>query len=267
MPKKPPFAKGRRLCIFCGGGFVSGEHIWSDWADKFLPTAANHGRKVFSQTFGGIPTEVEADSRQGAVKKRKVKAVCRVCNSGWMSLIESAAKPYLIPMFINRPTRLGPDEQRILREWIVLKLMAVEWFKPSSAVFTDDQRTAFYARREMPEMLHLYVFDCKDGPELEPYRAQSVTVFDAGKTGVDLSKRNAKLVTIVFGYLLIFAVYSTEVDLEVDLQPPHQAIRLWPVTRDTIVWPPITPITERGAQYLFGMLERIHEQPNVTLIP
>ena len=78
-----------RECAFCPStAKLSGEHIWSDWLNPLLP-----GRKQFN---------LRNDKRQiirtwpSPELNWKTKVVCKSCNNGWMSNLESQhAKPSL----------------------------------------------------------------------------------------------------------------------------------------------------------------------------
>ena len=85
-----------RECAFCPTtANLNGEHIWSDWLNPLLP-----GRKQFN---------VRNDKRQiiktwtSPELNWKAKVVCKSCNSGWMSDLESQhAKPSLSELITGK---------------------------------------------------------------------------------------------------------------------------------------------------------------------
>ena len=56
----------------------------------------------------------------------KLKRVCYVCNTGWMSELEDATAPILIPMINGRTTVLSMEEQRQIAAWAQLKCLSID---------------------------------------------------------------------------------------------------------------------------------------------
>ncbi len=140
-------AKGRGYCIFCQGTGLSREHIWPQWASKYIPASdsGSHVRHtiVSSAANPWIPESHEKQNFQGDVKTVKIRVVCRKhCNNGWMSRLESAVKPILTPMLLDESIVLSPDDQRTLAAWITMKLMVAEFTRPTDVVTRLDQRTS-----------------------------------------------------------------------------------------------------------------------------
>jgi hypothetical protein len=48
-----------------------------------------------------------------------VRAFCKSCNNGWMSDLESKAKPILEPMLTGTPKALGTSDQTLLATWVI----------------------------------------------------------------------------------------------------------------------------------------------------
>ena len=89
-----------RRCLFCTNSANSLEDAWPHWiTDQYRGARA-----------------VEVDAVRGGVRLKpwskyqpelKVRCVCRTCNNGWMSGLESRAQPLLQPMLIG--SRIGLD--------------------------------------------------------------------------------------------------------------------------------------------------------------
>jgi hypothetical protein len=91
-------------CGFCGEtANITGEHLWSAWFGKGLGGARC---MVSRQEVNG---EVKHWSKKSLDEKANV--VCKVCNSGWMSRLESKVKAIIGDMaFHGTPKVLQPDE-------------------------------------------------------------------------------------------------------------------------------------------------------------
>lgn len=78
----------QRSCVFCPGeAKMSGEHLWSDW----IGDALGPRRYIFSQETA---PQTIAKRWQSNSLDLTAKVVCKQCNEGWMSNLESQhAKP------------------------------------------------------------------------------------------------------------------------------------------------------------------------------
>src|SRR5579871_3463184 len=86
----------RRSCAFCPKeAKISGEHLWSDWICELFPDIRVKFRKWAA---GDIDVnEWVADSIE-----HRLKVVCKPCNEGWMSTLESKhAKPAMKPLILS----------------------------------------------------------------------------------------------------------------------------------------------------------------------
>jgi hypothetical protein len=81
-----------RLCIFCGAVQVTAEHIWPRSAQKYLLVREPQQHTRTIQAAGEDPVRQEYLKRPYDATAR---VVCSTCNSGWMSRLETRAKPLL----------------------------------------------------------------------------------------------------------------------------------------------------------------------------
>jgi hypothetical protein len=100
-----------RRCVFCGStSNLTREHVLPDWLSQIdldrAPSAHQSGR------LNKVP-------RQWSSKpfKTTVKMVCAACNSGWLSGLESAARPVLTPLIRGEARRLPDDDQALIAAW------------------------------------------------------------------------------------------------------------------------------------------------------
>ena len=115
-----------RTCIFCGGSPVTNEHAWPDWLLEFVRNAnPDTERTVYARVDGRMVRHWTTEKPE-----QKVKVVCGSCNHGWMSRLEDAAKPLLVPMFKGEQVSFDLKQQLILATWAVKTGMVFE-FTPS----------------------------------------------------------------------------------------------------------------------------------------
>jgi hypothetical protein len=123
----------QRRCIFCSGTPISREHIFPEWMRPYLPFSegsAHAIRQTKHDKTGGklvhLPAVKGQLDRPGDHRSKKLKVVCIACNTGWMSVLQSAAKPLLIPLMQGDWRPYNPAEQRILALWATMFTMVFE---------------------------------------------------------------------------------------------------------------------------------------------
>jgi hypothetical protein len=115
-----------RRCAFCGGANkIEAEHVWPHWAAELF---ADDGTFTYYRQFVGAGYEPEDPSSW--VQKPfewKARAVCKSCNNGWMSDLETAAKDTLFGSALSgRGRELPRGGQRTLAAWVLKTAMMVE---------------------------------------------------------------------------------------------------------------------------------------------
>jgi hypothetical protein len=98
-------------CIFCASPTaMTKEHVIPQWVEPHMV-----GDGVFTATRN--TPDGRSSSHTTTRLPWVVKRVCATCNSGWMSSLENAAKPYVEPMILGTQTTLHPAAQRIVVRW------------------------------------------------------------------------------------------------------------------------------------------------------
>lgn len=124
-------------CIFCGatGAHVkiTREHTFSAWINEVLPREIvgpdiSCERSILHGPQAGMvdtwPTK--------EVAGHKLRAVCEICNTGWMSDLETAVRPLIEPMIKGFNASLTTDQQITVATWSAMKAAVFEY------VWTDE---------------------------------------------------------------------------------------------------------------------------------
>lgn len=258
-----------RKCIFCGRGGLTREHIWPDWAADLLPDAV--GSEVYRQTlYPTDPAGARTDyrrPRQGGVKKHKVQAVCGQCNNGWMSVLETDAKPMLAAMIEGRAFSVLADGLDILRAWITLKVMVAEHDSLGLAAIPAAEKQAFAERREIPSGLSVRVYWCGEPAWRTHYRRHATTLLSQPPPpDFDPTVKNVKTVVLGIGDALFVGLYRRpEVHLSLEGDERY-TLALLPPEAGPAVWPPARRLTAAGAAHVSEVFDRLLKGPTVKHI-
>lgn len=151
-------------CIFCGSDKdISKEHIFPDWLKKYVPPPrvsndryvvevktlerGEDGQLRYSRKKG-------KSDRPGAAISQTVRVVCEKCNNGWMSRLQSKAKPILAPLVLGEWGKIGESEREVLATWITMFAMVLDCSEPEHTALTQRQRNEFFrTQKPLPEWI------------------------------------------------------------------------------------------------------------------
>jgi hypothetical protein len=134
-----------RVCVFCGARADSREHIFPDWLNDLL-IGDEFQTEYSSIQLGQIAEERKYPSKRGAGHRSRV--VCTSCNNHWMSDLEKAAKPILVPMILGQQTVLTMAEQLSVACWAIKTAMVGDAITQSAEGFTQEDRDLMRARQQ-----------------------------------------------------------------------------------------------------------------------
>jgi hypothetical protein len=240
MSKQPGPHRLPRLCLFCDRNANSAEHMWSDWMGPHFAKGA-HDKSHESFTRLSQSAEFLPSDRilHGHPTTRKLRVVCRNCNNGWMSQLESAAKPYIEPMIIGRRVQLNEAAQRIVTDWIALKIIVWEPTDQRGTVFKRAQTLAFSGNRTLPDNLKIWLFRTQI-PNFAHITRAFTALFKTSDVSIsDREIPNTQTVLFGIGQLVIWVVYSEIAEFELSKHSQRFAKALWPPYRHTLLWPPM----------------------------
>jgi hypothetical protein len=119
-------------CLFCDtiGGASSNEHVIPQWllTHLSLPGGDMMFQGIADSETGILSQPPRVHSSFGFVQGR----ICAECNNGWMSRLETAAKPVLVPLIEQHRSleSLTPLEAACLAKWAVKTAYLHSWTAP-----------------------------------------------------------------------------------------------------------------------------------------
>jgi hypothetical protein len=221
--------------MFCGGGDLTKEDAWPLWLLRRI--GADGPGEMHSVRGPGLPQKW----RVGKAGIR-IGTVCRQCNNGWMSNLETAAKPVIESLLDGANTNLACDSQRILGAWAIKGAMVLEPLRLKPGVFTAQERAQFRQSLLLPPHTKVWVAKVVDSPGAT---CETSDLFS--KTSSSADQVRGYVTTMAFGELAIqvltfrlpFAV-SPSTDINADMRPgpwDSTAIQVWPSLQSPVTWP------------------------------
>ena len=109
------------ICRFCGAHApLNKEHLFPDWLRQALPAATKS--KYFRRKGDGT-----IDSWRSFSHNTTTRIACYSCNGGWMSAIEGAAAPLLLPKIVSgTPDTLTGQQLAAVVNWFYLKALVIQ---------------------------------------------------------------------------------------------------------------------------------------------
>jgi hypothetical protein len=212
-------------CTFCDRKGNSREHAWPEWLLKY---------------FGGSVRAIHrrTESGQGRLDAReiKVKTVCKQCNEGWMSGLESRASLSIKPMARGCEHNLGQNEAIILATWAVKTAAMLERASGSALCLRDEDFRYIKEHLAPPAGVAVWLGRAASGPYAFHYSSDNQDL--SPSLGVAHS-------TIVVGQLVFVVIYAvtTEIEsgpIEIEVDDLPGLTLIWPSESeaDIVSWPP-----------------------------
>jgi hypothetical protein len=221
---------GPNICAFCDAAADSDEHLWGDWLNRVLPTYEN---TTYNIAIG--PTTRAWNSPRPATLK--IKAVCGPCNNEWMSRLESAVKPIIVPMIYGQRVKLSPDDQKIIATWALKTTMVGEQLSEGAATIPKARRESLRLTGEPP--MDVRVFTAANNG-----RSSHDTLFHYNTMVATEGEHSGSLIghaaTISIRHLTLQVLTPIDLDQPVfTYKAPFDAAlgQIWP-TVGVVEWPP-----------------------------
>lgn len=126
------------FCIWCGSrDSLTREHVLAKKWRKYL------GSPDSPQVSGGWQLDStwkpryinRVKPRQGAFTWTVPRLVCGSCNNGWMSRLEDAVEPFLLPAVQGRAITWDAEQQSLLLNWLAKTVIVMEFMDGQPKTF------------------------------------------------------------------------------------------------------------------------------------
>ena len=184
--------------------------------------------------------------RPGDPQSQGTTRVCIDCNNGWMSRLQQAAKPVLLPLIQGDPTRLSRQNQRLVARWATMSVMTSDFIDPNKQAVPIEDRRQFSKTGEPPADTWKIWIGRFQRQEWRGYWVHnSIPIGDneeeLGVTEEGHPHPNTQTTTLVFGELYVhaFSCPYPEIVRPVELSDRATSVltQIWPVQHENVTWP------------------------------
>jgi hypothetical protein len=232
-----------RSCVFCGSLGVTAEHVWPRWVADVLP---GNGPLAFSRK-----SLLEPDPKRWKAPSLNVtiKQVCASCNNGWMSTLETEAKPLLSPMIEGKPMGLSAREQKLAATWAAKTAAMLGLTHSKRPVVPAADVAALFATREPPRNTYVWI-GAYEGEWSGWYSGDVIGLGPRGNP-----HGFASCTTLVLGRLVFQLLGHDLPEPMTPVSAPEAdrlSIQIWPDPRPLVSWPPDFAILDGGLEMFAG---------------
>lgn len=225
------------VCIFCNQAGVTKQHMFPDWLSSVLPREEDyHSQATYNISMAKNSAIINPNfqKKRGHVGTRKIRKVCKKCNSGWMSILEMKAKPFLTKMILNEDINLDKNIKEIISIWIIMTSIVAEYTDlPHQAIPFGDRISLMSSQKDYPNW-QIWIGRYKGNLWKQRYRHHGMKY---GKLPQYEESSLTQVSTFALGSLFIYAASSTIFDFNA-LKPNkwEALLNIWPLSDELVSW-------------------------------
>jgi len=246
LPKIPKKFQFTRKCIFCEANNAnSREHFYSEWMHDLLPLGPQGsytGEIIDEHPKTRQVSRHEKRIKPGELYTKKMKVVCGTCNNEWMSGVEEAVKPLLVPIIMGEAITLNAGQLKLVAQWASLKTIVCEHDNRGTEITPQADRTAFMAEGVIPHYFNIYLLSHNCPSRIGYVRTSQTVSLTPGEPVPPLEGRNknTQQISVILGSAMLH-INAARVDgfkIEDNLNMPAVvARRIWPPNIVPLTWP------------------------------
>jgi hypothetical protein len=209
---------------------------------------------VYTDFITELPGEPlrKRSKKSGDLATLKLPDVCVDCNGGWMSRLEDATKPVLLPMIRGEARQLDLSERRRLAAWGQLKCLTLDAFYRGEhdGVRHLPARLAHHFRNERQPLDDSLVVLGKYLPPNEGVFMPWGRLMKESPAEGAYPAASIVIVTFAFGHLVLqvlIGAWTTTHKAQIHFPfADPRFLRIWPTeARGEVRWPPVVSISAR----------------------
>ena len=257
-----------KACAFCGEPMGTGkrakrtrEHVFPAWLDPYLP--GRGGDRTFHVTVhsgehGGVLRQWSSPELSLIARQ-----VCSDCNGGWMSELETAAKPYLESILHGHRRTFYENGQRTISGWAIKTALALDLAnRDAHDPISSAHYRAITAKKGMPHDRAQVYIGVYDGNVTLNHQLRRLTLNEGRPNETD-----AFLSTFIVGHVL-FQVFLHDYPEPIVLSRASGTLdylrQIWPVEGE-VTWGAMRIVRDDVLQQLKDGLSPLIERTRIDL--
>lgn len=252
----------RSGCVFCGGGPLSAEHVFSRrWIERLSPGATSHTHELVRSVAPGEPDlrrTYTTKSPEGMVVS---DAICVRCNNGWMNDLDLAVQPLLNSIADGKDVVVSADERRRFATW-ACKIALVMYASTGDTTLAPDVFRAFASRPDpLPDALVLLASQA----EIDGETRQTATPLYTAPEAWHETAAFAATFRIQHLVVQVRLPLREGISPAVRSEDTDLVVRLWP-DDGPATWPLARAIEDEEAFQRFAFLARLDKPPPIRAL-
>lgn len=223
---------------------MSNEHAWPQWLGQNIEVEPTQTTRTIGYGRTGDEELTEAPNitvkKNGSVLKARVREVCRRCNNGWMSQLETSAQPLLerlwTPNYVFGRTTISVDEAAVIATWATKTAWVRERVSDPIVTPSAEMRRYLMDAQLPSELTRVWVARHQGRTNFGVYVGRLEATHQDDPWDTD-RKRRILMCTLTFRGLSVL-VRTDDGSGVPEMRPPADRWRqFWPVA-ETVQWPP-----------------------------
>jgi hypothetical protein len=236
-----------RGCPFCGATErLTKEDAWPRWLNRALPPPSGPGT-AYDISLDG--TGIVRSSRRTVIgyNTARVGGFCATCNNGWMSQLEQAAAPLLLPMICGQSTVLDRTARSVVANWVTKTALVFDQRVQNRTPFESAETTQWFGKHRQPIAGSRVLLGRYSGNHWR----QNHTVSALPAAYPDGTVKNiVVIVTLCLGELVMQLICPTEpaetsATRHLGRNDETFAVQIQPATDSSASWPPAVAMTSQ----------------------
>ena len=195
------------LCVFCGQHAPRAkEHVWPDWLLRHLGLEQSTMANTHLAIDGG-----SVSKRVQSASSMVYGGVCVGCNNGWMSQLESSAKPIIAELISSYSSKgaLLDDEAKVIALWAFKTAIVRNAGTIYRSTVPEEHYRHLYEQKEIPSGVYVDLALCPSHSGLSALQSQTLIGFllpeDLGLAAQ--VQRDLYNITLAVGPVLLRTIY------------------------------------------------------------
>jgi hypothetical protein len=233
---------------------------------------SKHRSSVHVVNPPGVPDVWSVQIRAGDPLGSNVRAVCTKCNNAWLSAIQDAAKPLLIPMLTGQTCVLGETAQTKIATWAAMATTTAEHLMHEESLIGVPQvdREWLWKNGTPPPDWRIWIGRYQRHRLPEQWTHCSVPIYERGPVIAPsgLPQCNTQTTTFMVGELFVhvlsgsFPHHVRDWDWRTWPRAPHLMAQIWPIKVSSVA----DADACRIARAFFGWVDAIGRAATTGLI-